>query len=432
MLDGQKARVSAALVRAPRIRRRFYGLAANPCRAPTARRTLLRAYGCRQAIYTSKIVSAETERFLHFVCMAMLCRTLESTHLCRYAHPMRDEEEKVLKQTSNPRNPWIAYEVDWDSEPPMQEVEVFLDNSSGILSKNDSPDIPFTYSLNPYRGCYHACAYCYARPTHQYLDFGAGTDFDRRLVVKPNAPELLRREFERPSWKGDVVVFSGVTDCYQPLERHWQLTRRCLEVCVDYRNPVGIITKGTLVERDIDLFSELTKNAHCTVAVSLPFLDKHSARCIEPNAPSPMRRLRIIETLTAAGIPVAINVAPIIPGLNDHEIPGILKAARNAGAQFAGRTLIRLPGPVATVFEERLRIAFPQRAKRIMARIDAVRGGDIQESRYGRRMTGTGDAWHVVETMFDRVASSLGYNSLPTAPGVSTFCRPTAQLRLFD
>lgn len=314
----------------------------------------------------------------------------------------------------------------------MQDVEVSLDHSSGILSKNDSPDIPFTYSLNPYRGCYHACAYCYARPTHQYLDFGAGTDFDRRLVVKPNAPDLLRREFERKAWKGDVVVFSGVTDCYQPLEQQWRLTRRCLEVCVEYRNPVGIITKGTLVERDIDLFSDLIRLAHCTVTISVPFFDSHTARCIEPNAPSPARRIRIIKALAEAGVPVGVNVAPIIPGLNDHEIPRILKAARDAGAQFAGKILVRFPGPVATVFEERVRLAFPLRANRILARVAAFRGGSESDAKFGQRMKGKGDAWQVLESMFDRIASRLGYGEFPQAPATRSFRRPTAQMELFD
>ena len=233
------------------------------------------------------------------------------------------------------------------------------DHSREVLARNNSPDVCFTWSINPYRGCMHACAYCYARPTHEYLSLGAGTDFETRIVVKPHAPELLREAFERPTWQGEPIVFSGVTDCYQPLEASLRLTRRCLEVCAEYRNPVGIITKGVLIERDLDVLQTLAREAQLWVSVSVPFHNPELARAMEPYVATPKRRLQTIERLAAAGIDVAVSVAPIIPGLNDEDIAKVLGAAREAGAQRAHYTLLRLPGPVKEVFEERLREKLP-------------------------------------------------------------------------
>ena len=232
---------------------------------------------------------------------------------------------------SNPPNPWATTEVEYLEGAPEMRLEVYVDGTRNILSKNDSPDVGFTWSVNPYRGCFHACAYCYARPTHEYLSFGAGTDFDRKIVIKPNAPALLRAAFGKKSWRRETVVFSGVTDCYQPLEASYRLTRGCLEVCVERQNPAAIITKSALVERDVDLLAELGRVAASHVTVSIPFWDAEKARAIEPYVPTPARRLRVIETLARAGISVGVNVAPIIPGLNDQDIPKILAAAREAG-----------------------------------------------------------------------------------------------------
>src|SRR4051812_41130617 len=231
---------------------------------------------------------------------------------------------------SNPPNPWATTEVQYleGAPPPEVKLEVYEDHTRQILSKNDSPDVGFSWSVNPYRGCFHACAYCYARPSHEYLSFGAGTDFDRKIVVKLRAPELLREAFGKKRWQRELVVFSGVTDCYQPLEASYRLTRGCLEVCAELANPAGIITKAPLIERDLDVLQTLARGPGVHVTVSIPFWDPEKARAIEPYVATPQRRMRIIATLAARGISVGVNVAPIIPGLNDQDIPKILMAAR--------------------------------------------------------------------------------------------------------
>lgn len=311
---------------------------------------------------------------------------------------------------SNPPNPWASTEVEYLEEaPPEVKLEVFEDHARNILSKNESPDVGFTYSVNPYRGCFHACAYCYARPTHEYLSLGAGTDFDRKIMVKVRAAELLRAAFAKRTWKKDVVVFSGVTDCYQPLEASYRLTRGCLEVCADAANPAAIITKAPLVERDVDVLQTLTKVASVHVTVSIPIWDVERARAIEPYVATPQRRMRIIETLARAGVEVGVNVAPIIPGLNDEDIPKILSAARDAGATHAGSVLLRLPGSVKTVFEERVRAALPLSADRVLHRIRETRGGQLYDPRFGARGRGEGTYALAIQTLFQTWARKLGF-----------------------
>lgn len=310
---------------------------------------------------------------------------------------------------ANPPNPWAHAHVDYtDAEPPDAGLEVFEDHSRSILAKNDSPDVGFTWSVNPYRGCTHACAYCYARPSHEYLSFGAGTDFDRKIVVKPHAPELLREALARPRWSREVIVFSGVTDCYQPLEASYQLTRRCLEVCAESRNPVGVITKAPLVERDIDVLAAIARVASARVAVSIPFWDPAKARAIEPYVATPHRRLRTIERLAAAGLDVCVNVAPVIPGLNDEDMPLVMRAARDAGARRAALVLLRLPGSVREVFESRLRATLPLRAERVLHRIRETRGGRLYDARFGSRGRGEGPLAAVIEALFLTTARQLG------------------------
>ncbi len=339
------------------------------------------------------------------------------------------------RPVSNPPNPWASTEVEYLEEVPPSRLEVLEDHTREVLSRNNSPDIPFTWSLNPYRGCMHACAYCYARPGHEYLSMGAGTDFETRIVVKRHAPELLREAFERPRWQGEVVVFSGVTDCYQPLEASLRLTRQCLEVCAEYRNPVGIITKAPLIERDIDVLQALAREARVSVSVSLPFHNPELARAIEPYVATPKRRLLTIERLAAAGISVAVSVAPIIPGLNDEDIAKVLAAAREAGATRAHYTLLRLPGPVKEVFEERLRERLPLRAERVLHRIRETRGGELSDSRFQRRMRGEGLYAETIQRLFDTAARKVGLQrSRVTEDEPSTFRRPerpSAQLSLF-
>ncbi|MFM2152060.1 MAG: hypothetical protein RL199_495 [Pseudomonadota bacterium] len=341
------------------------------------------------------------------------------------------------RPTSNPDNRFaretVAYE---EGEAPESPVELIDDASKSILSRNDSPDVAFEWSVNPYRGCVHACAYCYARPYHEYLGYGAGTDHDTKIIVKRDAAKLLREAFERPSWKGDLVVFSGVTDCYQPVEAKLGLTRACLEVCAAYRNPVGLITKAPLVERDLDLLVRLSREARVEVRVSLPFIDAANARAIEPWVATPQRRLETIRRLADAGVTVGVNVAPVIPGLNDEELPAVLEAARRAGATRAGWVLLRLPGAVAPVFEERLRAAFPDRADRVMHRIRETRGGELYDVRFGARGRGTGLYASTLSLLFDVTTRRFGFERGFLEPGEegTTFRRPPrpgSQLSLF-
>ncbi len=468
----------------------------------------------------------------------------------------------MLKPISNPPNPWSTTEVEYLEEAPPARLEVYEDHTREILSHNDSPDVGFSWSVNPYRGCFHACSYClsgdtsiwmgdrttrpladvrvgdeihgtvghgryrryartrvlahwqsvkqafrirldngttivasgdhrfltergwkrvtnsrgsvrranlttgdtllgagalsralegravksaaglrvasiqpvgveipmydlttgtgdfiangvvshncYARPSHEYLGFGAGTDFDRKITVKPEAPRLLREAFERRSWKGELIVFSGVTDCYQPLEASYRLTRGCLEVCAEYRNPVGIITKSPLIERDLDVLQALAKVADVGATVSIPLWDREHAHAIEPHVASPQRRMQIIERLAAAGLDVGVNVAPMIPGLGDEDIARILEAAAAAGARRAGFVFLRLPGSVAPVFEQRLRETLPLRAERVLARVREARGGKLYDSRWGVRGRGEGRYAEAARALFESTARRVG------------------------
>jgi DNA repair photolyase len=339
-----------------------------------------------------------------------------------------------LRPVANPPNPWATSEVEYlDGETPNAGLEVYEDQTRGILAHNDSPDVGFSWSVNPYRGCFHACAYCYARPSHEYLSFGAGTDFERKIVVKARAPELLREAFDAPKWKGELVVFSGVTDCYQPLEASYTLTRRCLEVCVEYRNPAAIITKAPLIERDLELLKELSRVAHLGISISVPFWDEAKARAIEPFVTTPARRMRTIERLARAGLRVGVMVAPIIPGLNDEDVGDVLRAAHGAGAKWAGSVLLRLPGPVKEVFEERLRASLPLRADRVMRRIRETRGGKLYDSRFGMRGKGEGAYASAIHALFEQTAKALGLETRSVADDEvkATFARPRWQLPLF-
>jgi DNA repair photolyase len=341
----------------------------------------------------------------------------------------------LTRRVSNPPNPWDSVHAEWLGEPPAAELEVFEEQAKSIIAENDSPDVGFRFSVNPYRGCFHACAYCYSRPTHQYLGWGAGTDFDRKIVVKTNAPSLLRSELMRKSWKGDTIVFSGVTDCYQPLEAVYGITRRCLEVCAEFRNPVGIVTKGALVRRDIDVLSRLAREAEAVVYVSVPFADDATARAIEPNASLPSQRIETIRLLSEAGIRTGVSVAPVIPGLNDSDIAAVLGRARTAGARSAFLTLLRLPAEVLPVFEERLKEAFPDRAARVWSNLEQTRGGKRNEYRFGARMEGVGPRWAAIENLFEIEYRRLGINQEPheQKPRTSSFRRPPGPQRgLFD
>jgi DNA repair photolyase len=339
------------------------------------------------------------------------------------------------RPVDNPPNPWSSTHVEWLEEPPNAVLSIYEEEARSVLSANDSPDIPFRYSLNPYRGCLHACAYCYARPSHQYLGFGAGSDFDRKIVVKKNAPEVLRKELMRPSWEGECIVFSGNTDCYQPIEASYGLTRACLEVCLDFRNPVSIITKSALIRRDVDLLADLARHARCSVNMSVAFARDEVARKMEPYASRPSHRFEMMRRLHDAGVPVHVIVAPIIPGLNDTDIPELLERARDAGARRASMTLLRLPAEVLPVFDARLEAAFPERAQKVRNAVREMRGGKMNRSEFGQRMSGQGARWGAIESLFAVHCKRLGLNAgerLPEAVEGTTFRRPSKQGTLFD
>jgi len=329
---------------------------------------------------------------------------------------------------ANPPNPWETNVVDYLGEPPLAPLQIFEDHSRSILAKNDSPDVGFTWSVNPYRGCAHGCSYCYARPTHEYLGFGSGTDFERKIVVKPRAGELLRQAFDRPSWHGELIVFSGNTDCYQPLEASYRLTRACLEACADYRNPVHIITKAPLIERDLELLVRLAREASIGVSISIPFWNEANARAIEPYVATPARRMKTVRRLSEAGICVSVNVAPVCPGLNDEDMPAILEHAKGAGATSASMIMVRLPGTVKQVFEERIRAELPLRAERILARTREIRGGRLNDPRFGVRKTGEGVYAEAISSLFERTAARLGLAGRQVKsdePCTTTFRRPS-------
>ena len=276
------------------------------------------------------------------------------------------------------------------AEEPLPRTEFIADHTQSILTTNDSPDIGFTYSLNAYRGCEHGCIYCYARPYHEYLGFSAGLDFESKIMVKADAPALLRRELSAAKWQPQCIAMSGVTDCYQPVERELRLTRQCLEVLAEFRNPVGIVTKNALVARDVDILTELAKYRCVLVMISLTTLDPDLRSILEPRTSPPAARLAAIRKLRDAGIPVGVLTAPIIPAINDHEIPELIRAAADAGATFAGRVVLRLPHAVAPLFEEWLQRHFPDRKEKVLSQIKALRGGQLNDPRFGSRMTGEG------------------------------------------
>jgi DNA repair photolyase len=315
-------------------------------------------------------------------------------------------------------------------ERSRRATQYFRDGTKSIITRNNSPDIGFETSLNPYRGCEHGCIYCYARPTHEYLGFSAGLDFESKIMVKTNAPELLRAELESPGWQPQTLVMSGVTDPYQPIERQLRITRGCLEVLAKFRNPVAIITKNRLVTRDIDHLRELAKYNAAAVNLSVTSLDPNLQRVLEPRTSSPQARLDAIRQLRSAGIPTGVMVAPVIPGLTDHEIPKILDACEKAGAQFAGYTIVRLPCAVAPLFEHWLEEHFPDRKEKVLGRIRHLRGDRLNNSQWHTRMTGEGIFAEQIASLFEVSCRHTGIGERPKLSGES-FRRSTTQLRLF-
>jgi DNA repair photolyase len=332
-----------------------------------------------------------------------------------------------MKQVRNPPNPYETHHREWLEAPPAVKLQIFEDDSRSILSRNDSPDVSFQWSVNPYRGCFHACAYCYARSSHEYLGFGAGTDFESKLVVKPDAALLLRQAFLKPSWRGDLVVFSGNTDCYQPLEAAWGLTRACLDVCAEFHNPVAIITKSILILRDLDVLRRLNEVTTLRVYLSVPFADNDMARKVEPQAPSITRRLTALRSLSEAGIFTGVSIAPVIPGLNDDQMADILVRARQAGAQEAFYSIVRLSGSVEPVFLERISAQYPDRIKKITNRLKDMRGGKLNSSVFFERHEGQGSYAEMLEQLFKTSKRKAGFPEIAEQPSRTTFQRPTPQ-----
>lgn len=319
-------------------------------------------------------------------------------------------------------NPPIRFEKLHHEEDPSAleahelrqiETQFYADTSRSALARNTSPDVPFTYSLNPYRGCEHGCIYCYARPSHEYLGFSAGIDFESRIVVKHDAPALLASALERRSWQPQVVALSGNTDPYQPIERKLEITRRCLEIFLEYRNPVSVITKSRLVTRDLDILAELAEQSLVRVTVSVTTLRPEIARVMEPRTSVPEARLAAIESIANAGVPVRVNIAPVIPGLTDEEMPLIMKRARDAGATQANYLIVRLPGPVKPLFLEWLKREFPDREGRVVNRLRELRGESLTDPRFGKRHRGEGQYADLLERLFRVTGRRLGMSGMP-------------------
>lgn len=327
----------------------------------------------------------------------------------------------------------LAIERDPDELEVDPRTEYVRDPTRTIIATNSSPDVGFDASVNPYRGCAHGCSYCYARPNHEYLGLSAGLDFETKILIKERAPELLRKRLELPGWKPQVVAFSGVTDAYQPAERRFEITRRCLRVLADFRNPAGLITKSALITRDVELLAEMASFHGISVVLSVTTLDASLQRKMEPRAAHPGARLAAIEKLSAAGIPVGVNVAPVIPGLTDHEIPKIVEAASQAGARFAGMVMLRLPFGVKEIFSDWLEEHAPDRKDKVLHRLQDMRGGKLYDGRFGTRGRGEGFWAEQLREVFELARRRAGLDARGPALSTQQFRVPGAseQLDLF-
>jgi DNA repair photolyase len=326
----------------------------------------------------------------------------------------------------------VEHDKEYLASLEHRPTEYFPDISQSVVTTNDSPDISFTYSINPYRGCSHGCSYCYARPSHEYLGLSAGLDFETKIFVKEKAPDLFREFLAREDWRPEAIALSGVTDPYQPAERHFRLTRRCLEVAAECRQPISLITKNAMVLRDRDILRGMAQANLVHANISITTLDDQLARLMEPRTSTPAARLRAVKELAADGIPVCVLVAPIIPGLNDSEIPAILGAVKRAGAQAAGYQMLRLPLAVATVFLEWLRRVYPDKANKVESRIRAMRDGKLNSSRFGERMRGRGEIADQIADLFHLFQKKHGLDRGLPAYDCTVFLPPkSGQLRFF-
>lgn len=313
----------------------------------------------------------------------------------------------------------------WDEQIDADpRTELIDDASRTIIATNNSPDIPFTHSINPYRGCEHGCSYCYARPTHEYLGFNAGIDFETKIMVKRDAAKLSRAEMMKKSWKPSWISISGVTDPYQPIERRLGITRSVLETMFEFRNPVGIITKNALVLRDLDILSEMAKYNGVAVFLSITTLDRDLARRMEPRTSSPEMRVHALSKLSEAGVPVGVSMSPMIPGLTDSEIPSVLGAARDAGALWAFHVMLRLPLSVRPIFIDWLEREEPNRAAKVLHALMDMRNGKVNISEFGSRMGGTGARADAISRLFELTARRLGLNAEEMPVTAEHFRRP--------
>ncbi|HUP56052.1 MAG TPA: PA0069 family radical SAM protein [Bdellovibrionota bacterium] len=347
---------------------------------------------------------------------------------------MDETQHKTIRGRGAAHNPPARFDrlqIEPDAEDrdrPGPRTEILVDHSRTILTRNDSPDIPFTYSINPYRGCEHGCSYCYARPTHEYLGLSAGVDFETKIFAKVEAAALLRKELLSRSWKPEVVSISGVTDPYQPVERKLKLTRACLEVLREFGNPFTLVTKNHLITRDTDILAEMAGKRAAAAFITITTLDASLSEKLEPRASRPSFRLEAVRTLADHGVPVGIMIAPVIPGLTDHEIPSILAEAARAGARHAGFVPLRLPGAVAPIFEDWLTRNFPDRRDKILHRVRAMRGGKLNDPRFKSRMRGEGEYAEQIRAVFKLYARREGLNGQELDLSVAEFRRPENQL----
>ncbi len=338
----------------------------------------------------------------------------------------RPEKPRGRGAGENPDQRFSELHVDYDEgeAPAKVATKFFRDHATTIISRNSSPDLPFEASLNPYRGCEHGCAYCYARPTHEYLGFSAGLDFESRIMVKEDAPRLLRETFSKPSYKPVTLSLSGVTDPYQPVEKRLRITRGCLEVLAECRHPVVLITKNHLITRDADLLEELARHQATAAYISITSLDAKLAHELEPRASAPRQRLEAIRELSARGIPVGVSAAPMIPGLNDSEMPKILEAAKEAGASFAGYTVVRLPHSVKAVFADWLEEHRPGSKDKILSRIAETQGGSLSHGEFGKRLRGVGVWSEQIGMLFKVARQRAGLGKRRAEVSAAAFRRP--------
>jgi len=331
-----------------------------------------------------------------------------------------------MRYVENPPNPWLTQSVEWIGEPPEIKLEVFEETDTRkIITHNDSPDVGFDYTVNCYRGCIHGCTYCFSRPTHEYLGYGAGTDFETKIVVKPNAPKVLREELKKTRDKMPHIDFSFATDPYLPLEASYELTRKCLEVCAEFRVPVGVITKSPLVTRDIDILKRLK----ASVFFSLPFLTKEKSNPFEPYTPVPETRFRAMEMIANAGIPVGIGIAPVIPGYNESDIPGLLERAKAAGATRAFMSMLHLDtDSIEEYFVQKMHERLsPTRVAKIINTMKRERGGTLRHRTYKERSLGKTEQWEVTTKLFEFHTKRLGFRQHETPSDVQTGSAPIQQ-----